>query len=267
MHKYTDIPVTGGLQFDWELYAWDRAGLYESLKAVLGDCGNTPTIVSGELDAFTNAWLMINGELVPFVPPGVGLAVSPGYAAYVVVSESGTDAELEDGGTVNVLNKLKVAGFQILEIATAPPTAIPPANFVKFHKIFGDVGRNSLWVNTSVTAAQYDAEIFYRKNMLTNTLQLKGSVTVKNVGFLSTSNYYYAIFTGIAAQYRPVTTVPFPAFFRYHGTSLKDHSGSDFISQLNGEWRADGSLAMGLRKPDTSVTSYIVTFNCIIPLD
>lgn len=180
-----------------------------------------------------------------------------------MISETKSPATFEDASVKNVLGCTKVANLVVAATVSPPSGGILQDDFVLWHKSFGENARGN-WQNTSGTSSLFDHNISYKKNELTNTLHLKGTVTVKDT--VDLGNYYYAIAT-LPLVYRPNTHAAFTAYFRYHNSALRDSTTTDFITTLNGELRDNGNISIGMRRPDSSVTSYTVTFNTIIPLD
>lgn len=263
-HKYTDFTKLGGLGLTQDDLEHDRNGVYESIAAFYADGGTSPILLSGAFGAGLSAWLVINKEIIPYVGPGFPPPLMGTLAYYIVVTNSSSPTTYEDGAIYNSVGISKVAGLVVGDTLAPPVGGILMDSFIPFQKIFGDKGRGS-WQTISGTAPQFDYTIDFKKNFLTNTLHIKGTVVVK-AGFTSTSNYYWSLGT-LPVGYRPGNDVPFQALYRYHGTSLKDSTNSDYIAALNGDIRSTGGIGLGIRRPDSSTTTYPVTFNTIIPLD
>lgn len=262
-HKHNDWSLLGGFGFTEDDLEYDRNGVYETIAAFYADGGTTPMLLSGSFGVGLSAWVIINKEILPYVGPGFPPPLTVGMAYYIVVSESSSPVAYQDGSTHNSINISRIAGLVAASISTPPAGGVLMADFIPFQKIFGEKAR-STWQNINGSTAQFDFNIDFKKNILINTLQIKGAITVKST--VSTSNYYYVIGT-IPAEFRPSTVVPFIGSYRYHATSLKDSTSTDFIDQTNGEIRPDGTILIGLRKPDSSLTTYPLTFNAIVPLD
>lgn len=260
-HKYTDYDNLGGFPLALDDLLHDRNGVYETIAAFYANGGAAPMILSGGWGA--NTWLIINKEVIPYNAPSTVPPLTVGQAYYIVVSETKSPATFEDTSVKNVLACTKVADLVVAATVSPPSGGILQDDFVLWHKSFGENAKGG-WVTVTGTGSLFDYNISYKKNELTNTLQLKGAVTVKDT--VSLSNEYYSIVL-LPIPFRPNTTAPFTAYYRHHLSSLKDSTSSDFITTLNAELRNTGFISMGLRRPDSSVTSYMATFNTIIPLD
>lgn len=261
-HKYTDYDNLGGFPLALDDLIHDRNGVYEAISAMYGDGGSTPMILSGNWS--TSAWLVVNKEVIPFVSAGLLPPLLSGWAYYIVVNESKSPATFEDLTIKNVLACTKVASLVAADTAAPPSGGILQDSFIPFSKIFGEKARGT-WQTISASATQFDYSFSFKKNILTNTLHLKGTITLK-AGFTSTFNYYW-VMGSLPVDCRPASAVPISAYYRYHGSSLKDSTNSDFISTINGEVSSGGNISFGLRRPDSSTSTYNLYFNTIIPLD
>lgn len=109
--------------------------------------------------------------------------------------------------------------------------------------------------------------VFYRKNTVANTLQLRGTITATDAQALYVPATYAALMT-LPDGFRPAYDAPFAMIYRYHTTARKKtHDNVDYLMQVNAALRADGILQAGFIRPEAGVASYSVSFNTIIPLD
>lgn len=264
-HKYTDLSKLGGLGLTQDDLEHDRNGVYESISAFYADGGTSPMILSGSfIGSGLSAWLIINKEIIPYVGPGLLPPLTIGTDYYITVTNSSSPTTYEDGPVYNSVGISKVAGLITGDTSAPPAGAVLMNSFIPFQKFFGDKTRGG-WQTIAASASQFDYSFSFKKNILTNTLHFKGTITVKS-GFTSTSNYYWAM-GSLPVDCRPAANVPVIAQYRYHATSLKDSTSSDFIDVLNGEVASSGSVTFGLRRPDSSTSTYTASINTIIPLD
>ena len=275
MQKFTDFSFTGGFPFDVNVLEFDRQGIYETILALYADAGTTPLIISGVSSISGTGWVLINGEVLPYVGPAIPILLGPGEDYYVVPSQSSSPAIFQDGSSHNVLNCTRIAGIQVASVSAPPSGGVLFNSLVPFAKIIGDKARSSgwtTWISIPSSSAVFSGEVKYRKNIMTNTLQLKGSIEVNSAAMSGTSSppllpMFWNIASGLPASCLPATTTMFTAYYRYHLSRMMDYNGDGLIETLTGELSASGNLTLGLKKNDGSVARYTVTFNTIIPLD
>lgn len=268
-HKFSDYNQLGGFPATIEDWVHDRTGIYETISALYADGAATPMILSGSLGSF--AWLVINREVVPYTAPSTLPPLSLGSAYYIVIVETKSPATFQDLSVKNAIDCTRVATLVVA--SSAPSGGVLLDSFVEFKKVFGDASRGAWQTFWNGTGTAFDGTVFYKKNILANTLQLRGSITVKASGISSsvgiTDPRYWNIpaTSPLPIDCRPAFTAPFIAHYRYHLSSISEINASDFIDQLNAEVTTGGGIMIGLRKPASPATAYTVTFNTIIPLD
>lgn len=262
MQKFNDYTALGGFPMDVDVLGYDRQGLYETVLAFVKDGGSTPMILSGNMG--TSAWLVFNNEMLPYTAPSTIPPLLPGQDYYIIVNDVRDNAVFEDGTTHPVLNVARSCSLQVADTSSPPAGGVLVSSFVPWQKYLGINARTS-WVNVwSATTGAFTGSISVRKNLMNNTLQIKGTITVMNT--VPTPSIYYTLAT-LDAAYRPSTTVPFSLYYRYHNTTSKESTTIDYLRTLNGELESGGNITVGFIKPETGVASYDVTFNTIIPLD
>lgn len=259
-HKLNKYDKLGGAPFTQSWLKHDFEGVYLSMAALFSNSGYDGIIISGSLSA--TAWLCLKGEILPFEAPPVAVIVPPGSLAYIVPQESAVSVTYEDGSSHA---SYKCTRMAVIEVASTPPVgAVPYNDFVHFHQIIGIRARSSVWVENTISTSAYSGWIKYKKDQLNNYLLLRGFLTVNNT--VDSSNPYYLLFT-LPTGFRPLVLAPFTAYYSYSSSSLKEHSGVQYIDQLNGDITLDGRVRIGMRKPESPTASYQIYINTIISLD
>lgn len=259
-HKLNKYDKLGGAPFTQSWLKHDFDGVYLSMAAIFANSGYNGIIISGSLSA--NAWLCLNGEILPYTAPSVAVIVPSGSLAYIVPQESAVSVTYEDGSSHASYKCTRVA---VIEVASTPPAGgVPYNDFVHFHQIIGLRARASDWTEETLSTSAYSGWIKYKKDTLNNYLLLRGFFTVNNT--VGTANPYFVLLT-LPAEFRPLVFAPFTAYYVYSSSSLKEHSGVQYLDQLNGDITTDGRVRLGMRKPESPATSYQIYINTIISLD
>lgn len=125
------------------------------------------------------------------------------------------------------------------------------------------------WQSVNYNLGNAIGTIYYRLVGLTSSVQIKGSLLVTpNSVSPHDPPYYYAGYQ-LPVGYRPVTSVPFKCFVRYHtpagNTYITESTGLDYIKDINAELGDDGYISIGLL-PTASNYPYTVYFNDLLPL-
>ncbi|HXS38346.1 MAG TPA: hypothetical protein VN721_16710 [Flavipsychrobacter sp.] len=267
MRKF-DFSQPGGFPLTQDTLDWLQTAYTETILALAAIGGSGPFIVSGfTATGWTVApgWIFYNGELLyfvgwlgplpPFLPPG-----SPEKLCMIIV-ETDTPLTFNDGSTPSVKqirqltlgNAVPTVGSSFAWSGNEMPTFVKETAFGSLDVIAG----------TGTTTGQ----IFYKKNTLNNTLQIRAVLTVTDPSSLASvsTNPPFILIATLPAGYRPNNSVPFTGYVSIN--LFKDDAGVDFIKQVNGDIGTDGRINIGLLKSDASISNYEFYFNCIIPLD
>ncbi len=268
-----DFSFAGGFPLDQEVLGYMQQSYLQGFASLYGDAGSTPIIlsglllsVSGGLTSITAGFFYYNGEVYacPALPPtAVG---GGGTDVIVAVSDVGSSAIFEDASTHDVFR----ARTGAITVAVPVGGDVLFSSFKTFQQVFGEVGRRSTtpFNDLVVSGSNFGGTISYRKNLLTNSLHIKGAISfTSSAGFPAVSPpIYYAFGSVIPAEFRPTSTIPFKAFYRHHSSTLKDSSGIDFFRDINAELRNTGQFSFGFIRTDTPGT-YNLEFNFNAPLD
>lgn len=263
--NFTDFSQLGGTPIDGGVLTWNHATLAAHLSAYYRGGGTTPLIISGMTSGglvLSAGYCVIDGELLEFRESAIP-SLGPGMTLYVRIFEERQPAVMQDGSTKNVW---EVTRYTTLSTVSGTPFD----EFKTWHEVvLGPRSRTPWALFYSSVSGDILGTVYYRKDVLANTVQLRGSLTVLGTLFSSgetTSPLYRPIGAALPAGYRPEVVTPFTAFRRYHGGNVLDAGGVININQINAEIRTDGTIAFGFLKPDAGVSSYTVSFNQIIPL-
>lgn len=259
-HKFNDYTKLGGAPITQDWLQHDFEGVYKTIMALFENSAANAIVISGSLAG--SAWLYMNGEILPYTAPDPMILIPPGSAAYIVPQETAITVPYEDGSLHASYKRTRVA---VLEAHSTPPTGgFLQNSFVDFHQIIGLRARAADWIPLTLSTSSYSGWIKYKKDTLNNYLLLRGFFTINNT--VDTINPYAVLFT-LPAAFRPLVLAPFTAYYIYSSSSLKEHSGVQYLDQLNGDITVDGRVRLGLRRPESTATSYQVYINTIIPLD
>ncbi len=123
-------------------------------------------------------------------------------------------------------------------------------------------------VNTAPSDGGVTGNIYYKKNFLTNSLQIRGVLTANNAqNFAGSPTSLYSIMGILPTTYWPVSLeVPFIATYAFSNL-IKDDVGVAWIKQINGALNNAGQIGINWLRPDVAIADYIIQFNVILPLD
>lgn len=275
--KTIDFSFTGGFPLTQDELNYLQQAYSECIMALAatGLNGSTPCIVTGMGISYpgggavttTNGWLVYNGDMIPFT----GSTVTPtgSDVAMVQIANVATNLVYNDGG-VHPAIKSKVATLTTGPSATTA-MSFPLSAAMPYTVLLGLNGRESGWgsltVNTLPAQGSVSGNIFYKKNLLTNTLHLRGALTANAAQNFSASpgalNYLMAT---LPAGYLPANSGYFTAY--YFGSNLfKDDMGVAWIKQFTSILNVAGQIYINFIKPDAAISAFSVVFNTIMPLD
>ncbi len=274
IRKEIDFSNTGGFPLTQDTLEYMQEGYREVLLA-LATYGidattistNIPVVLTGMSivgNIYKAGWLYYNGAVICF-PNDInitGLPALGGGGVYGwVVTETDTPLTFNDASTPNVM---KLQQATIAAGTTLGSTFIPLSTTLHYpQEYFLLRGKEATETHLSVSAGGISGDVYYRKNIMNNTLHIRGNLAITTS--VSATPTYYNLGT-LAAAYRPASqAIPFKALFRYHLSTLKEQSGVDYIRDLNMELDTAGLLNVGALQPASG--SYGVSFNCILPLD
>jgi len=181
-----DFSQPGGFPLTQDTLGFLQSAYLDSFGGIGSVAGPGPVILSGLVLTGTGfgytvsaGWLYANGEIFYSPGGGGGLLAFPNEVLINLV-ESVTPLSFFDGSAPNVI-KVRTAAVTHGIPPSPPSTTLLRYNDCKrFPVALGEVGRDAIWstltVNTLVAAGGVTGTIFYKKNHITNTLQLKGTL-------------------------------------------------------------------------------------------
>ena len=276
--KKIDFSHPGGFPFTQDQLNYLQDAYTECINALtnLGVSGSTPVIINGMelsvpgsgLIAITDGWFFYNGELVKFtgdtLPVGTG-----GTVAVVEITPSTSNLIYNDGSSFPAILE-KTATF-IAATSVTDATHFPYSAMKPFQLVFGHNGRESSWnslvVNTDPSVGGVTGTIYYKKNFLTNTLQIRGSLIANYAQNLAASPYalFYTMCM-LPADYTPAQNVWFGGHY-FLASMIKDDMNVGWIKQLTIGINTSGVISVNWIKPEISISGYGILFNAIVPLD
>ena len=275
--KQIDFTHAGGFPLTQDELDYLQHAYTECINAfaLMGGDGTTPVIISGMATSIptvgtimvTDGWFFYNGEMIRFsgssvIPTGSDLPV-------VVITPATTSLTYNDGSIYPaVLNK--TATLMSMPSAT-DATHFPLASLVPFQLAFGVSGResnwNSIFVNTLASDGGVTGHIYYKKNLLTNTLQIRASLNANNAQNFSASPLaQFSILGTLPSGYFPAVAAYFTTYY-FAGNLFKDDLGVSWVKHLTSVVNPSGDVSINFLRPDVSISAYTVMFNTIIPLD
>lgn len=278
--KAIDFSKPGGFPLTQNQLNYLQQAYTEAIKALamVGQSGTSPYIINGvtitnpSSGAYTatNGWVFYNNELIRFVPGSIAGA-SGGFEPYVVITPSATTLVYHDGSTPSVIQD-KDASLQVLPTGTvADATKFPLSSLRPFGAGLGELNREMVWntlvVNTPAAEGGVTGTLYYKKNHLTNTLHIRGTLSAANAqnfaGMPGSLSYVMGI---IPANYRPINMAYFIAQY-FISSGIKDDVNVSWIKQVNCVINTAGQILINWLKPESTVLSYGISFNTILPLD
>lgn len=218
----------------------------------------------------TDGWLYYNGEIVHCLAGSI-TGASGGSAPYIVISPFSSSLTFNDGSTPPVIAD---ATATIVSMPTGTPTDtthFPLPQLQPFGMGFGQANRETGWQSMPVSTLAADGgvtgTIFYKKNFITNTLHIRGTLTAANAQNFAASPGTLFYLTGtLPAGYAPANTAYFWAQY-FLAAGIKDDLGVSWIRNINSAVNIAGQIFLNWVRPDIAIPSYGVNFNAIVPLD
>lgn len=229
---------------------------------------NTPVIISGMGivgSQYNDGFFFYNGELIKFTGVAdIGLlpACAGGLVLGYYIAETVTQLEFQDG-TINDARFAKTASLSCganAVSATFIPLTTP---FKTYAEYLEPTGKTAEVHVSGINVNGVTGDVYYRKNKLTNTLHIRGTLTLTAASVSATPTY--SNMATLPSGFRPAAQdATFVAVQRYHSAVVMDSTSTFDIRHLNCELKTNGDLNIGAIK---GATDYTVTFNVIIPLD
>ena len=282
--KAIDFTQPGGFPLTQDQLGYLQTAYTECLNALAAMGGDGPFTISGCTVLKTHVsgttynysidpgWVYYQGNMIRV--PSIGLAGIDEsiHAAYLLIVPTAWPLTFNNGSTPNVVSDNNLT-LTALPIGTPDDsTRFLLSGLIPFGVGFGNNNKESVWntlaVSTSSSSGGVTGNIYYRKNYLTNTVQLRGFLASANAqNFAASPAATYYLMATLPNGYRPI--YPEAPFFALNvfATLFKDDAGVGWIEGINGVLNSGGQVKLVWLKPESSIAGYSVTFNTIIPLD
>jgi hypothetical protein len=273
--KAIDFTHPGGFPLTQDQLDYLQQAYTECLNAfaVMGGTGPVTingmgVSVAGGTTTIADGWFFYNDELIKF-NAGSYTTVPPGFDVLVDITPTAGTLTYNDGSIFGaVLNKTATI---ILAPTAVTATQFPYSMIQPFHIVFGRNGRESTWnslaVSTPVASGGVTGTIFYKKNFLNNTLQIRGFLTAGNAqNFNASPGALFYSMGALPGIYTPANNTYFTADY-FLGSLIKDDLGIGWIKHVSCGVNVGGQFLVNWIRPDIAITGYTINFNTIIPLD
>ena len=273
--KSIDFSHAGGFPLTQDVLDYLQQAYTECLNAFAVMGGNGPVIisgmgttVSGGTTTIADGWFFYNGELVQF-SSGSYTTVPPGDVVLIDIAPYIGNLTYNDGSIFGAI--LSSAASLSLGPTATTATQFPFSALQPFQLVFGQSGRESAWsslaVSTTAATGGVTGTVYYKKNFLTNTLQIRAVLNSSNAqNFAASPGAAFSLMGTLPAGYIPNNNANFTAYY-LAANLFKDDLGVAWIKQINTVLNTTGQLLINWLKPDISVAGYTLTFNTILPLD
>ncbi len=271
--KTINLTNAGGLLFNQDHLAFMQSAWKEFLRAFTsmgGEGYGGPVILSGmALDgsSLTPGYFAVDGE-VYFTNGGtIVIAPGPGNTLGITLNTVTITENYANGASQEVM--YSTTGVFGIVPNSPPADSYTMASFKLFGESFGARHRED-WVAITVSTGSgfgsVTGSVRYRKNILTNTLELSGVLTALTPADFPTlpSNTPIVIAT-LPTGYVPLFNRPFITHIS-DNTKPLDRTSSQYLLQLSAMVTISGDIGINFVRPVTTAT-YGLWFCVSIPLD
>jgi len=272
-----DLTKTGGFPFTQDMLDWIQQNSLAVMNMLgakllpdsLANTPNTPVALTGinpgTGSIYKAGWLWYNNEILRF-PTDIDVSGLPTLTGGLVygfsIQEVDTPVAYFDGSSHNTKISRTVTIASGANTLTA--TFIPLTTKIYYYDN-GLRETTETHVSLPVGGGVAGGDLYYRKNFLNNTLELRISVSIDSSVAIDPPQYLTMV--TLPVGYYPVSqTVPFAILVRYHSVFnyILDTTGKDYIKQINGEVATDGTINIG---PIKGASNYSAKAYVTIPLD
>lgn len=272
--KTIDFTQPGGFPLTQDQLGYLQTAFGEVFGAMANLSGNadvpvriTGAVVSGG-GTISAGWVWYKGRAVR-VPGNTVGAPGMGYATYLVMTTAATSLTYNDGSTPNVIIEETAAVDVLVNTTPEDDTHVLASKLVDLGEQLGLSYRESAWQDVTVATGAGNGTItgtiYYKKDRIANTMQIRAALTVSTPGDFAGSPAFDAQVLGtLAVGYRPATAAAtFGARVQHVTAMVTDDAGGTW-QMLPFDILTTGEV-VGLFV--NSAASYTVTFNLLVPLD
>ncbi len=275
--KTINFTQTGGFPLTQDGLDYMQQAYSEGLLALsqMGSDGSSPVIISGMAIttpaagtvAVADGWIWYNNEMIQFT----GSTVTPSGTdvPLVAITAGAVPLTYNDGAVHNAMftkTASLTSGTAVTDAYHFPLSAAQP-----FQLVFGRNAREAAWnsivVNTASSAGSVAGTLYYKKNILTNTLHIRATLTANTAqNFVGAPAAIFTLIATLPTGYLPASSALFTTYY-YAPNLFKDDLGVSWVKQLTSAINTSGQMYINFLRPESSVLAYSVVFNTIIPLD
>lgn len=273
--KSIDFTHPGGFPLTQDELDYLQQAYTECLNALAVMGGSGPIIisgmdvtVSGPTTSVADGWFFYNGELIRFLAGSFG-AIPPGDVVLVNITPAAGSLTYNDGSVFGAV--LEKTATIAIGPSVVTSTQFPFSLLQPFQLVFGEKGRESTWnslvVSTPPANGGVTGTIYYKKNILTNTLHIRSFLTANNAqNFAASPSALYSLMGTLPSGYFPNNNAFFVAQY-FVASLIKDDLSVAWIKQVNCALNTAGQIYINWLRPDIAIGGYGLEFNTIIPLD
>ncbi len=273
--KAIDFTHPGGFPLTQDELDYLQQAYTECLNAFAVMGGSGPTLingmdvsVSGPTTTIADGWFFYNGDLIKF-NAGSYTTIPVGDVVLVNITPTAASLTYNDGSSFGaVLNKTATL---LLGPSATTATQFPFTDLQPFQVVFGQHGRetgwNSLVVSTLPADGGVTGTIYYKKNLLTNSLHIRGFLIANNAqNFAASPGALFSLMGTLPSEYIPNNNTFFVGHY-YVASLIKDDLGVAWIKHVTGIINTGGQILFNWIRPDIAISAYGIEFNTTIPLD
>jgi len=273
--KAIDFTHAGGFPLTQDELDYLQQAYTECINALALMGGSGPVLISGMgtnlmggTTIIANGWFFYNGAMVQFVSGSYSI-IPIGDVVLVTITPSATSLTYNDGSSYGAI--LNATATITLGPSATTATQFPLSALQPFQLVFGQNGREAAWsslaVSTPVLSGGVTGTIYYKKDLMANTLQIRGLLTAGNAqNFGASPSALFYDMGSLPTGYIPNNETYFTAQY-FISSLIKDDLGIAWIKQINCAINSTGQFYINWIRPDISVGGYAIQFNTTIPLD
>ena len=277
--KSIDFTKPGGFPLTQDQLDYLQIAYNEALVALAAVGGSGPIVISGMNItktlvtgttynyAITDGWLLYNGALLRMLAGGISGVNESVYDVYVSLTTISSPLTYNDGSTPNVVNDVTCS-----LVAQPIGTADDATHFLlkEMQKYGRENTEGHISVSTLISDGGVVGDIYYRKNLLNNTLQLRGFLGSSNAqNFASAATVHGYVLGVLPEGYRPISSrAYFTGEIKFLFSSrFKDDLGVGWLERIVCSVDTFGNVTAWFAKPEVTTSNYTMEFFVIIPLD
>lgn len=277
LHKEYDFTRPGGFPLTQDRLKFMQEATGEAIRALIATAGDHegPYILSGMKITepspgdinITDGWFIYRGKIVKFA----GVTLTPGsYPVWVQITNLTTDLIFYTTITQPVqLSTLATAILDTTGTVSEDDTHFLLSDAVEWAVAVGRTHYDDwIIIEDDMGATLTNVSLKYRRNRITNTVHIRGTLTVADAHGFSGDE---ALSLGIM-QYLPegmgfLEMINIPNYIHSGGGPIKNHEAIDYITSIPITIISSGAIYASILRPDMGTSEYRVFINHIFSLD